>query len=105
MHPAAPKAGGWRLAVELPDEAKPFEREKGVDAVDRPRVRGDQIRQPAGRDGLRLGAELASNVLDEEVSNPRPILLPKAVVAPFTTRSGEMAPLKTYRVELCAIPF
>src|SRR6266702_5857577 len=58
---------GGALTVALPDETQACEREEGVDAVDRPGVRGDQIGEPPGRDGLRLGPELAANVFDDPV--------------------------------------
>src|SRR6266511_6362002 len=47
---------------------------------------------------------MAGNSEVEEVLKPSTMLLPKAVVDPLTTRSGETAPLKTYREGLEAAP-
>ena len=46
--------------VQLPDEAQALEREPRIDRLDRLRVRRDQVGEAAGRDDVRLAAELAA---------------------------------------------
>src|SRR5215210_8676132 len=47
-----------RSGVPRPDDPQPFQGQVRIDAVERPRVRRDQVGEPTGRDGLRVGAEL-----------------------------------------------
>src|SRR5205085_6049497 len=56
----------WGGRVAFPDEPEPLQRQEWIDAVDRPRVRGDQLGQSTrGDDRRRLVAELCSNTLDD----------------------------------------
>src|SRR4051812_6829982 len=56
--------------VAVPDDPQALERERGVDSRDRLCVRRNQLRQAAGRDHLRLGAELAADARDDAVDLP-----------------------------------
>src|SRR5205823_4121497 len=70
---ACPSAGSVtflerrRLVVPLPDQAEPLEGEVWVDLLDRPGMRDDQLRQPAGGDRGGVRPELATDRLDDAV--------------------------------------
>ncbi len=56
------------VAVPEPDEPQAFERQPGVDLVDRARMRCDQLGQPPGRDhARRRRAELGADPVDDRV--------------------------------------
>src|SRR5215213_5465514 len=86
------------LRVQGPDEAQALERQIGVDALDRLRMWDDELRESAGRNRRRLGAELAADPLDDPVDLARePVDEPrlKAVhcgLADHRGRLGEVDP-------------
>jgi len=64
-----PGASGGRALTSgcAPDEAQAFQGQPRIDPFDRPRVRRDQLRQPAGGDRRRFGAKLAADPAHDRV--------------------------------------